>query len=128
MKIFCLFLFLFSFSTAIFAQQDTTEVYNSFIIGKDPKRAAWRPVLWKNANLWQLDFYDKKGVIQETISYESDKLEVRKGLYLSYQQGKIVEKGNYEKGYKHGWWTTLNLAGDTTSKQFYRYGKSIANQ
>ena len=104
--------------------QDTTEVYTSLYMKNDPLRAQWRPVFQQVGAVWQLSFYDKKGIIQETISYADKDLKVRQGLYLRYLQGKLVEKGNYDKGYKHGEWLYINES-EKTNVVFYRYGKHI---
>lgn len=121
-------LFLFSCISQLgYAQtQDTTEVYTSLRVSKDSLRKKWRPVLRKNNGLFELSFYDKKGIIQETINYENAQLEVRKGPYLRYDNGKLIIKGNYEKGYKHGEWLVIREDG-TNTKEFYKYGKNIAH-
>src|SRR5690606_28717754 len=89
-----------------FAQQDTTLVYNSPMYTKDPVRSKWRPVVKRAGEFYQVTFYDRKNVMQEVISFEDKDLTVRKGPYLSYQKSKLKEKGNYDKGHKHGEWTT----------------------
>lgn len=115
-------LFIFWATSRAFAQQDTTEVFTSIRINKDPLRAKWRPELHREGNFWQLSFFDKKGIIQECISYANANLDVREGPYTRYEQGKLIERGYYSKGHKHGEWIRIKPDGQQV-KTYYRYGK-----
>lgn len=106
-----------------FAQQDTTLVYNSPMYTKDPVRSKWRPVIRKDGEFYQVAFYDRKDVLQETISFEDKDLTVRKGPYVGYQNGKVKEKGAYSKGHKHGEWISYKSTGDVSKTENFAYGK-----
>jgi TonB family protein len=121
MKKITLMLFLMVAKVAL-AQQDTTLVYASPMYEKDPIRSKWRPVVKKNAELWQVAFYDRKDLIQEVINFEDRNLEVRKGPYTFYDKGKVKEKGHYDKGHKDGEWLLYN-DGNLAEKKIYAWGK-----
>ena len=121
MKIFP-FLFLFAVTTSCFAQ-DTTLVYNSPMYVKDPVRSQWRPVVKRNGELFAVTFYDKKDVMQEVINFEDQKLEVRKGPYSRYSNSTLIEKGNYDKGHKHGTWEQYKVDGQKGVAETFAYGK-----
>lgn len=106
-----------------FAQQDTTLVYNSPMYTKDPVRSKWRPVIKKTGEFYQVAFYDRKDVLQETISFEDKDLTVRKGPYVGYQNGKVRENGTYDKGHKHGQWVSYKATGETSKAQNFSHGK-----
>lgn len=106
-----------------FVQQDTTLVYNSPMYTKDPLRSKWRPVIKKTGVFYEVAFYDRKDVLQETISFEDKDLTIRKGPYTSYKNGKVKEKGEYEKGHKHGEWITYNATGESSEMKNFAYGK-----
>jgi len=90
-----------------FAQQDTTTVYQSprgyFV---DPIRANFKKKIIQNDSLWVVSLYDKKNVLQESISFEDKNLETRKGPYLLNENEIIKEQGVYNRGYKTGEWQT----------------------
>lgn len=103
------------------AQQDTTTVYANPGYNKDPLRSNWIPQVEKQDSLWVLSLYNKKKVLQEKISYADEKLEVRKGQYLFFENGNLTQEGNYYKGYKHGEWKTY-AAKLLTDKVNYAWG------
>jgi len=106
------------------SQQDTTLVYSSPMYTKDPVRSKWRPTIKRAGEFYQVTFVDKKGVVHEIISFEDRDLTVRKGPYVSYQQGKLKEKGDYDKGHKNGEWITYGSDGDQIKKkETFVYGK-----
>jgi hypothetical protein len=118
-------------------KQDTTTLYQrakGFI--NDPIRSKWRQEVKKEGELFVLNLYDKKDVLQERISFFDKDLLERKGPYMLYQNGTLKEEGNYDKGYKNGEWKryysnkqlseTLNYTWDKVSgsrKMFYKDGK-----
>jgi TonB family protein len=122
MKILTLILFLVITKIG-FAQQDTTLIYNSPMYTKDPIRSKWRPVVKHVGQFYQVTFYDRKDVMQEVISFEDKDLTVRKGPFTSYSKGKLREKGDYDKGHKHGEWTTYNNADQIRKVENYVHGK-----
>jgi len=88
----------------VFAQQDTTTVYSAPGYSKDPLRSKWKKTVVKKDSLWVVNFYNRKDILQEKISFADKNLEVRKGPYAFYENGNLKEEGNYEKGYKNGVW------------------------
>lgn len=98
------FVLLFAIANTAFAQQDTILVYDSSMYAKDPVRNKWIPTVKKVADSYQVTFHDRKNVIQEVITFEDKGLTVRKGLYVAYRDGVESEKGNFDKGHKHGEW------------------------
>lgn len=105
------------------AKQDTTLVYSSPMYTKDPVRSKWTPVVKKAGDHYQVTFYDKKNVAQELISFEDPKLLVRKGEYIRYTDGKIGEKGIYDKGHKNGEWLTYTKDGSLKKSENFYYVK-----
>ncbi|MGV3545871.1 MAG: TonB family protein [Pedobacter sp.] len=106
------------------AQQDTTLVYNSPMYTKDPVRSKWRPVVKRVGEFYQVSFYDRKDILQEVISFEDRELTVRKGAYTKFVKGKLKEKGDYDKGHRHGEWITYTNDGEEQKKiETYTYGK-----
>lgn len=122
MKLLTLILFL-AITKIGFAQQDTTLIYNSPMYTKDPIRSKWRPVVKHVGQFYQVTFYDRKDVMQEVISFEDKDLTVRKGPFTSYSKGKLREKGDYDKGHKHGEWTTYNSTEQISKLENYVHGK-----
>ncbi len=117
-------------------KQDTTTLYQRAKgFSTDPIRSKWRQEVKKVGDLFVLNLYDKKDVLQERISFADKDLLERKGSYIRYQNGAISEEGNYDKGYKVGEWKryypskqlseTTNYAWDKMSsrKLFYKDGK-----
>lgn len=105
--------FLAFFGTGSFAfaqqadnyKQDTTTLYQRAKgFSNDPIRSKWRQEVKKEGDIFVLNLYDKKDVLQEKISFADKNLLERKGAYVRYQNGMIKEEGNYDKGYKVGEW------------------------
>ncbi|MBB2146135.1 TonB family protein [Pedobacter sp. LMG 31464] len=90
--------------SCVFAQQDTTTVYSAPGYSKDPLRSKWKKTIEQKDSLWVVNFYDKKDILQEKISFADKKLEIRKGPYDFYDNGNLKEEGNYERGYQNGTW------------------------
>ena len=118
-------------------KQDTITLYQRVKgFSTDPMRSKWRQVLKKEGDLFVLNLYDKKDVLQERISFADKELLERKGAYAFFKKGTISEEGNYEKGYKMGEWKRyysnkqlseyLNYTWDRVTgprKLFYKDGK-----
>ena len=137
------FIAIFCCGSIAFAQQadnykqDTTTLYQrakGFV--NDPIRSKWRQEVKKEGDLFVLNLYDKKDVLQERISFADKNLLERKGLYVLYQNGVVKEEGSFDKGYKYGEWKryyankqlseTMNYTWDKLSgsrKVFYKDGK-----
>jgi antitoxin component YwqK of YwqJK toxin-antitoxin module len=142
-KALIFFLAFFCTGSLVFAQQadnykqDTTTLYQRAKgFSNDPIRSKWRQEVKKEGDIFVLNLYDKKDVLQERISFADKNLSERKGPYTRYQNGIIKEEGNYDKGYKNGEWKryylnkqlseTINYAWDKVSgsrKMFYKDGK-----
>ena len=103
-KIVFLAIVLFGIGNLAFAQQDTTTVYSTPGYSKDPLRSKWKKTVVKKDSLWVVNFYNRKDILQEKISFADKNLEVRKGPYSFYENGNLKEEGNYERGYKNGVW------------------------
>jgi len=125
MKKVILFYILLLSSVFTWAQQDTTTIFrNPRGYFNDPIRSNWdRQVAHKN-NEWVLSLYDRKKVLQERITFEDAKLEVRKGPYIFYQNQKVKEEGQYDKGYKHGEWKYYDENGKLLEKVSYSWDKT----
>jgi antitoxin component YwqK of YwqJK toxin-antitoxin module len=123
---FTLCILLFSTSFA-FAQQDTTLVYSRPGYTKDPTRADLKRIIEKKDSLWTLTLYDKKGVLQEKITFTDEKLEVRKGSYQLYTAGNLKLEGNYSRGYKVGEWNSYYPNKQLFEKANYLWGKKNGN-
>lgn len=105
------FIAFFCSGSIVFAQQvdnykqDTTTLYQRAKgFSNDPIRSKWRQEVKKEGELFVLNLYDKKDVLQERISFVDKNLLERKGAYARYQNGTIIEEGAYDKGYKVGEW------------------------
>lgn len=105
------------------ARQDTTLVYARSGYEKDPVRSQFRKVIEKKDSTWVVSLLDRKDVLQEEVSYADEKLEVRKGRYARYENGKLIEKGYYDRGYKMGSWNTYYPNGQVSSNEYYHWGK-----
>ena len=95
-----------SFAFVVSAQQDTLTIYQTpkgFLT--DPVRNKWKRKLIHEDSLWVMQLLDKKGNLQEKISFADEKLTERKGPYEQYASGSLVTEGNYKMGYKKGLWT-----------------------
>ncbi|MEJ5993998.1 hypothetical protein WG904_06135 [Pedobacter sp. Du54] len=106
-----LFFLLFGCGSIAFAQQvdnyrqDTTTLYQRAKgFSNDPVRAKWRQEVRKEGDLFVLNLFDRKDVLQERISFADKNLLERKGPYVLYQNAIIKEEGHYDKGYKVGEW------------------------
>ena len=120
------FLVLFIVPVLSFAQparQDTTIAYARAGYEKDPVRSQFRKVIEKKDSTWVVSLLGRKDVLQEEVSYADEKLEVRKGRYARYENGNIVEKGAYDRGYKMGSWNTYYPNGQVSSNEYYHWGK-----
>jgi TonB family protein len=127
MKKQLLFLSFLFFSIAGFAQQDTTTIYATPGFMKDPIRANLKQVITQNDSLYTLSLYDKKGVLQEKITFAEKKLEVRKGTYQQYESGVLKAEGNYSRGYKVGEWNYYYPNKQLLEKVNYTWGKKHGN-
>lgn len=105
------------------ARQDTTLVYKNPGYNKDPYRSRLKQKIEEKEGLTVVSLYGKKDVLVETISYEDKKLEVRKGKYALYEDGYLVEEGNYNKGHKHGEWSYYYANKQIFEKVNYLWGK-----
>ena len=118
------FLMLIFSCTATFSQQDTTLVYARSGFEKDPIRSKFKRTVTQKDSLWIATLRDKKGTLQEKITFADEKLEVRKGPYALYENGNLKEEGNYDRGYKVGEWVYYNNANQKVSlKSNYVWGK-----
>lgn len=106
-----------------FAQQDTTLVYKNPGYNKDPFRSRLKQKIEEKDGLTVLYLYGKKDVLVEKISYEDKKLEVRKGAYALYENGNLVEEGDYNKGHKSGEWKYYYDNKQLFEKVNYLWGK-----
>lgn len=142
-KALIFFIVLFGYENLAFAQQvdnykqDTTTLYQRAKgFSTDPIRSKWRQEVKKEGDIFVLNLYDKKDVLQERISFADKNLLERKGHYVRYQHANIKEEGNYDKGYKVGEWKryypnkqlfeTINYVWDKLNgsrKMFYKDGK-----
>ncbi len=105
------FFALFCSGSVAFAQQvdnyrqDTTTLYQRAKgFSNDPIRSKWRQEVKKEGDIFVLNLYDRKNILQERISFADKQLLERKGAYALYQNGAIKEEGSYDKGYKIGEW------------------------
>lgn len=124
MKTIILFYTLLLSSAFTWAQQDTTTIFrNPRGYFNDPMRSNWDRKVERNGNEWALSLYDRKKVLQERITFEDAKLEVRKGAYVFYQNQKVKIEGQYDKGYKHGEWKYYDENGQLLEKVNYSWDK-----
>ena len=98
------FLLLFFNVTLALAQQDTTLIYARPGYEKDSSRANLKRNVVKKDSSWVLTLTDKKGTVQELITFADERLEVRQGPYARYQNGNLKMEGNYNRGYEVGEW------------------------
>ncbi|WP_131537487.1 energy transducer TonB [Pedobacter nototheniae] len=108
-----------------FAQQDTTTIYQSpkgyFL---DPIRSKWIMKKDKEDNLWVVRLSNKKGVLQEKVSFADEELSIRKGAYERYEKGVLLEEGNYEMGYKTGTWSRFYISKQLKERVGYKWDKA----
>ncbi len=94
------------------AQQDTIMVFRMAPgYHQDPERAHLKQKVTQKGDLWELTLYQKKNQPEEIITYSDPNLQVRAGAYLRYKEGRVVQKGIYEKGYRVGSWETFYASG-----------------
>ncbi|RZK59935.1 MAG: hypothetical protein EOO91_03305 [Pedobacter sp.] len=104
-------------------RQDTTIVYANPGYNKDPMRSKWSSKVQQKGDFWEVGLYDKKDNLREKINFEDKKLEVRKGPYAFYENGKVKEEGQYDKGHKNGIWQRFYPNGQLFERLNYWYGK-----
>jgi antitoxin component YwqK of YwqJK toxin-antitoxin module len=105
-------------------RQDTTTLYQRTKgFHTDPIRSKWRQEVKQEGDSWVLRLYNKKGILQEEISFEDKDLEVRKGLYRLYENGSKREEGKYDKGYKVGMWKYYDSNQQTVESINYNWDK-----
>lgn len=122
MKTQLLFISFLLIGTLAFAQQDTTLIYANPGYNKDPLRANWRKEVAHKDSLWVVSMYNKKDELKERISYGDERLEIRKGPYAFYENGKLKESGDFDKGYKYGEWKTFFPNEQVHEKTNYAWG------
>jgi len=105
------------------ARQDTTTVFSRPGYDRDPIRSKWRKVVEKKDSLWEVSFTGRKNVLQEKISYEDARLEVRKGPYAKYENGVLIIDGAYHSGYKTGKWSHYDAGGKPFTVYHYKWDK-----
>lgn len=119
-----LFLGTLFFSIIAHAQQDTTFVYQApkghFI---DPLRADWDKKVTQENGSWVVKLYGKRNALREKISFEDQKLEIRKGPYAFYENGILIQEGDYDKGYRLGEWKTYFPNKQLMLKENYSWDK-----
>lgn len=127
-----LFFFLSIFCSGSFAfaqqvdnyRQDTTTLYQRAKgFSTDPIRSKWRQEVKKEGDLFVLNLYNKKDVLQERISFADKHLLERKGAYILLQNGNVKEEGNYDKGYKVGEWKSYYADKQLLEKKNYVWDK-----
>lgn len=123
MKNIVFFLLCCFYASTVVGQQDTTIIYVRPGIERDPVRANLKKVVTKNDSLWQVSLYAKKNVLFEQVSFADEKLEVRKGSYLRYDNGILIEKSQYNRGYKVGSWIAYHLNGNPKRVSHYVWDK-----
>jgi len=123
MKKYYIILCLIIHSAFCFSQQDTTLVYKNPGYNKDPFRSGLKQKIEEKDGLTVLSLYGKKDILVEKISYEDKKLEVRKGPYALYENGNLVEEGDYNKGHKSGEWKYYYDNKQLFEKVNYLWGK-----
>lgn len=107
---------------SVFAQQDTTTVFQSprgyFV---DPIRANFKKIVTHKDSLWEVSLYGKKNVLQECINFEDKNLTIRKGPYSLNENGQIKEQGFYNKGYKVGEWVSYYPSQQVKERVHYKW-------
>ena len=105
------------------AQQDTTLVYKRLGYTRDPLRSNWSHVVERKEAIWVVSLYNRKALM-EKITYEDQKLEVRKGPYVQYyENGNVASEGNFDKGYPLGEWRFYYANKQLAEKLNYYWGK-----
>lgn len=124
MKKISLLIFFLIGAIFAFAQQDTTTVFQSPRgYATDPIRSQWKKRVVREADVWVVSLFDKKNVLQEKVSFADEKLEVRKGSYHFYENGKLLTEGNYEQGYKVGQWNYYDPNGKLLDQVGYLWDR-----
>lgn len=122
MKTLFLFISCLLIGTFAAAQQDTTLIYSNPGYNKDPLRSKWRREVAHKDSLWVVSLYDKKDELKESISYGDEKLSERKGPYAFYEDGKLRETGDFDKGYRYGEWKIFFAGEQLHEKANYAWG------
>lgn len=123
MKTLVLIMLLFTASFAV-AQQDTTTIFQwprGYHV--DPVRSQWDRKISEQNGLWVLTLHGKRNELREKISFEDKNLEVRKGPYAFYENGNVLDEGEYDKGYKVGEWNYYYANKQLAEKVVYSWGK-----
>ncbi|KQB98870.1 TonB family protein [Pedobacter sp. Hv1] len=116
--------FLLITTTFAVAQQDTTTIFQrprGYHI--DPLRSEWNRKISQQNGLWVLSLYGKRNELREKISFEDKNLEIRKGPYVFYEDGNVLEEGEYDKGYKVGEWNYYYSNKQLAEKVVYSWDK-----
>lgn len=109
------------------AQQDTTVVYSRSGFEKDPIRSKFKKTITPKDSSWVVTLTNRKGVLQELITFADEKLEVRRGPYALYEDGTLKQEGNYKRGYKVGEWTSYYPNKQVSEKSTFVWGKLHGN-
>lgn len=126
MKYILLLVFLFCGLAGI-AQQDTTTIYARPGFEKDPMRSKFKKTITAKDGTWVVTLTNRKGGLQELITFADEKLEVRKGPYALYEEGNLRQEGNYNRGYKVGEWTRYYANKQVAEKSNFVWGKLHGN-
>lgn len=118
-----LFFAMLLWHAATNAQQDTTLVYSRPGFEKDPVRSKFKKEILKKDDLWVVALTNKKGVLQESIAFADEQLSIRKGPYQLYKDGILSQKGNYDRGYEVGIWTSYFPDQQVREQFSYSWGK-----
>lgn len=114
--------FLF-FPVLCFAQAYTHVYYLDAALGSTSKEKA---VIigkgFKEDNAFRLDCYynSEQNLLLSTMHFNDSSLAVFEGEYIDYNiDGKMKERGMYQKNLKAGWWIQWDSAGRKTDSVFY---------
>lgn len=127
MKKLLIYIFLIGMAAPVFAQQDTTIVYSRSGFDKDPVRSKFKKTVTAKDGSWIVTLTNRKGVLQELITFADEKLEIRKGPYALYENGNLKQEGNYNRGYKVGEWTSYYANKQVQEQSNYVWGKLHGN-
>lgn len=80
--------------------------------------------IMKNGMMWDVkDYYAKEGTLAEYGSYLDDSLKIEHGSFVYYHKnGKLAERGRYNRGKKNGLWWGLNEEGLVDDSSYYVNG------
>ncbi|WP_316802587.1 TonB family protein [Pedobacter nototheniae] len=124
-KIICLIALCWGICNLALAQQDTTTIYETpkgYLV--DPLRSKWIMKKEKQDSLWVVRLSNKKGVLQEKVSFADEALSIRKGPFERYEKGVLLEEGYYEMGYKTGTWSKYYTNKQLKEKVGYKWDKA----